>query len=155
MKNLANRILAAPEFIARYQQAAGAHARVAVLSVVGGRGFTKRLSVDIGGIMISTVYPSPWNTSKRVIRDFQAAMAKTNRPITLQSLEGCINLRLMVEALKRAGKNPTSKSLQQALRRGMKLDLGGFVRNLPSSGQTASTYTSLGYFGLIVSSWSK
>lgn len=96
--------------------------------------------------MISTVYPSPWNTSKRVIRDFQAAMAKANRPITLQSLEGCINLRLMVEALKRAGKNPTSKSLQQALRRGMKLDLGGFVLNLPPSGQTASTYTSLGIF---------
>jgi branched-chain amino acid transport system substrate-binding protein len=136
----------APEFIAKYQEVAGPRARVAVMSVVGVRNLTTRLGEKIGGIITSTVYPSPWNTSRLLVREYQLAMARQNQPITLQSLEGCINLRLTLEALRAAGKNPTAQSVQQALQRGLKVDLGGFQLRLNPGSQVASTYAGLGIF---------
>jgi len=136
---------AAPEFILKYQQAAGPQARVAVLSVVGGRGLTSRLGENIGGIMTSMVYPSPWNTSRQLVRDYQAAMARAGQPLSLLSLEGCLNLRFMVEGLK-AAKAPTPAGLQAALEHGLVLDTGNFALRLQPGGQVASTYTSLGIY---------
>lgn len=136
----------APEFIAKYQQAAGAHARVAVLSVVGVRNLNNRLGEKISGIITSMVYPSPWSTSRKMVREYQAAMAYAKQELSLQSLEGCVNLLMTVEAIKAAGKAPTAQGIQQALQRGLKMNLGDFFLHLPAGSQVASRYITLGIF---------
>lgn len=137
---------AAPEFILAYQKAAGELARVAVLSVVGGRGLTTRLGEQIGGIMTSLVYPSPWSKARRATRIYQTAMTPTGQAPTLLSFEGCLNLRLTVEALKNAGPEITPASVRRALERGVTLDDGDFVLRIKPGSQIASTYTSLGIY---------
>jgi len=137
---------AAPAFIDKYQQAAGAAARVAVLSVVGGRLLTDKLHERARGIMTSLVYPSPWSGGRRVAREYQAAMKKSGQPLSMLSLEGCVNLRFAVEALKAAGDEINGPGLQRAAHRGLQLDLGDYALRLAPGGQVASTYTSLGIY---------
>ena len=136
----------APEFIARYQAAAGPRGRVAVISVVGVRNLRARLQERIAGIITSMVYPSPWNARSTLVREYQRAMANARQPITLQSLEGYVNFRVALEALKAAGRNPGPAAVQQALRRGLGIDLGGFHLRFDPGSQVASTYTTLGMF---------
>ncbi|MCO5355750.1 ABC transporter substrate-binding protein [Acidovorax kalamii] len=137
---------AAPAFIAAYQQAAGPAARVAVLNVVGGRVLTDQLQARVAGIMTSMLYPSPWSTSRRVVRDYQASLARTEASPSLLSLEGCINLRFALEALKAAGDDASPAGVRRALERGLTVDLGDFTLSLPAGKQVASRYTSLGIY---------
>lgn len=135
----------APEFIAEYQKAAGELARVAVLSIVGGRVLTTRLGEQVAGVMTSLVYPSPWSKSRRVVRSYQMAMTAAGQIPTLLSFEGCLNLRLTVEALKNAAEL-TPAGVRRALERGLTLDDGDFVLRFKPGSQIASTYTSLGIY---------
>ncbi len=137
---------AAPEFIAQYQQAAGMAARVAVLSVVGGRVLTDRLQTGVAGIMTSMVYPNPWSRNRRVVREYQSAMAKAGQAPSMLSLEGCINLRFAVEALRASGDDLSPGNIRRTLERGLVMDLGDFALRLPAGGQVASSYTSLGIY---------
>jgi ABC-type branched-subunit amino acid transport system substrate-binding protein len=138
---------AAPAFIAAYQGAAGPGARVAVLNVVGGRVLTDQLQDKVAGIMTSMLYPSPWNGARRVVRDYQASLARSgDASPSLLSLEGCINLRFAVEALRAAGDDLSAAGVRKALERGLSLDLGDFTLALPPGKQVASRYTSLGIY---------
>lgn len=138
---------AAPQLIAAYQQAAGPAARVAVLSVVGGRVLTDELKATVRGIMTSLVYPSPWSGGRRVAREYQAAMAAAGQPLSLLSLEGCVNLRFAVKALEAAGNDLSGPGVRRALeQRGVVLDLGDYALRLRPGAQVASTYTSLGIY---------
>lgn len=136
---------AAPEYILEYQKVAGELARVAVLSVVGGRGLTTRLGEQVAGIMTSMVYPSPWSKARRGVRNYQAAMTAAGQTPTLLSFEGCLNLRLIIEALKNAPEL-TPAGVRRALERGVTLDDGDFLLRIKPGSQIASTYTSLGIY---------
>lgn len=141
---------AAPEFIARYREAAGASARVAVLNVVGGRGLTDRLKEQVSGILTAVLYPSPWKGGRRAAREYQTAMADAKQELSLLSLEGCMNLRFAVAALRAAGDDLTPAGVRRALDRGVTLDLGDFALRLPAATgpgpRIASTYMTLGIY---------
>lgn len=138
---------AAPAFIAAYQEAAGPAARVAVLNVVGGKVLTDRLQAKVAGIMTSMLYPSPWNGSRRVVREYQASLARSgDTSPSLLGLEGCVNLRFAVEALRAAGDDVSAGNVRRTLERGLTLDLGDFTLTLPAGRQVASRYTSLGIY---------
>ncbi|MFT4240709.1 MAG: ABC transporter substrate-binding protein [Acidovorax sp.] len=136
---------AAPEFIAKYRDAAGPAARVAVLNVVGGRLLTDRLKEQVSGIMTSMLYPSPWTGARRAAREYQAAMSQAKQEPSLLSMEGCLNLRFAVAAL-RAADEPTPAGVRRALDKGVTLDLGDFALRLAPGSRTASTYMTLGVY---------
>ncbi|MDR7333647.1 ABC transporter substrate-binding protein [Roseateles asaccharophilus] len=136
----------APEFIQAYRASAGTSARVAVLSVVGGRLLTDKLGEQVAGIMTSLVYPNPWSPGRRASREYQTAMQPTGQPLSLLGLEGCLNLRFAVEALKLASPDANGAALRQAAERGIHLDLGDFQLRLNPGSRSASRYTSLGIY---------
>ena len=93
------------------------------------------------GLGISQVYPYPYNSREKLIQEFQAAVfnemgtgsgkedslsAIANYP-SYAMLEGYISARLLVEAIKRSGKNPTRSAIYNALTTLKKYDMGGFV----------------------------
>jgi Fe2+ or Zn2+ uptake regulation protein len=55
-------------------------------------------------------------------------------------LEGYISARLIVEAIKRAGKNPTRASVYNALTTLRKYDMGGFVIDFSEKKREGSSF---------------
>ncbi|MFY3386733.1 ABC transporter substrate-binding protein [Paracidovorax sp. MALMAid1276] len=137
---------AAPAFIAQYRQAAGASARVAVLNVVGGRVLTGQLKEQVAGILTAVLYPSPWTGTRRAAREYQAAMAEAGQELSLLSMEGCMNLRFAVAALRAAGDDASPAGVRRALDRGVVLDLGDFALRLAPGSRVASRHMSLGIY---------
>ncbi|UXY16276.1 ABC transporter substrate-binding protein [Chitiniphilus purpureus] len=85
---------------------------------------------DAHGLGISQVYPYPFNVQLRFIREFQedtGAVLRSGEFPSYAVLEGYISARLAIEALKRAGKNPTRAAVTTALSTLGRLDLGGYA----------------------------
>jgi branched-chain amino acid transport system substrate-binding protein len=133
----------AAKFIQAYR-ASGAEARFYSFSFLNGQGLYKAIGADAAGVVVSQVVPYPWNSAMPVIAEYQAAMKKLGeRDFSYGSLEGYINMKVVVEALKRAGGNPTPESVKTALESLKFHDLGGiFVKYTPTE-HTGLTFSEL------------
>ena len=119
------------------------------LSVMGSAATLRALGDDAPGIAISQVVPLPSHSVAPVVREFQQAWKAAG--VTLEpshlALEGYINARVFVEALRRAGRNPTQASLIDAAWGIKRFDLGGFEVNFTEPGRSASRFIELTMVG--------
>src|ERR1700761_8694310 len=85
----------------------------AAISFVGSDSLAKELGKDGSGVVISQVVPSPWAKDLPVISAYQGAIAAdaANAKLGFVSLEGYLVGRLVVDALKRVGGEPTREKL--------------------------------------------
>ncbi|KPC53290.1 ABC transporter substrate-binding protein [Amantichitinum ursilacus] len=98
------------------------------------------------GLGLSQVFPAPTNAQLKVIRDFQKdaePFLKADEYPTYALLEGYMSARILVEALKRAGKNPTRASVYAALSNMKKYDLGGYTVDFSNPRRIGSNYVEL------------
>lgn len=119
------------------------------LSVMGTAATLKALGADATGMAVSQVVPLPSNTVVPVVREFQQAWkasGTTLEPSHL-ALEGYINARVFVEALTRAGRNPTRAAFIDSTWKIRKLDLGGFEIGFTEPGRNASRFVELTMVG--------
>ena len=119
------------------------------LSVMGSASALTALGEDGIGIAVSQVMPMPTNAVVPVVRDFQQAWRASpgaTEPSHL-ALEGYINARVFVEALKRAGRNLTRKAFLDSVWSMHRLDLGGFELNFQQPGRNASRFVELTMIG--------
>jgi ABC-type branched-subunit amino acid transport system substrate-binding protein len=130
-------------------RAAGQTPQFVTLSPVGTDLLVKEMGPEAAhGISISQVMPYPWNDSLAIVKDYQKALtqyAKGKTP-SYYGLEGYINGRLMVEALKRAGKDLSRDRLEAALEGGA-FDLGGYKVNYNPSSHNGSRFVDLTIIG--------
>lgn len=70
------------------------------------------------GMIFAQVMPSPWERKTALTRAYQDAFAsfKPGQPFSYGSLEGYMTARALVEALRRAGPNPTRASFVAGLK---------------------------------------
>lgn len=78
------------------------------------------------GMVFSQVMPSPWERKTALTRAYQDAFSKEKpgQPFSYGSLEGYLTTRALIEALKRAGPNPTRESFVAGMRNA-ELDVEG------------------------------
>lgn len=98
------------------------------------------------GIGLSQVFPAPTNAQLKLVREFQAdadSFLKSGDYPSYALLEGYISARLLTEALKRAGKNPTRASVYAALTNMHHYDLGGFVIDFNDKKRLGSSFVEL------------
>ncbi len=119
------------------------------LSVLGSAATLKELGDDGVGITLSQVVPSPSSTVTPVVRDFQAAWraAGMDTQPSYLGLEGYINARIFIEALRRAGRNATRESFIKTVWGIKGLDLGGFEVSFTEPGKSASRFVELTMVG--------
>jgi branched-chain amino acid transport system substrate-binding protein len=121
--SLANSV-AAP-FIQGYRASGGA-ASFYSFSFLDGPSLYKAIGTDAADVVVSQVVPYPWGKSLPLIADYRNAMQKAGaKNLSYGSLEGYIAAKTLVEALKRAGPNPTPTTVKRALESFGSLDLGG------------------------------
>lgn len=119
------------------------------LSVMGAAATLRSMGEDAVGMAISQVVPSPARTVTPVVRQFQQAWkaAGTALEPSHLALEGYINARVFVEALTRAGRNPSRERFIEATWSMKRFDLGGFEVGFSEPGRNASRFVELTMVG--------
>ena len=103
-------------------KATGVTARFLTVSFIGTENFIAEAGADGEGVYITQVLPSPADASVSLVKDYLADMKGANLGYT--SLEGYADAVVLVEALKKAGANPTRAGLVASLE-GLSTDVGG------------------------------
>lgn len=97
------------------------------LSAMGSGPVVQALGTDGLGVIVTSVVPFPWNSGTPIVKEYQEAMRAIGvQEFSFVSLENYINMRVFVEALRRAGKAPTRAKLVAAAESMQPLRLGGF-----------------------------
>lgn len=105
----------------REARAQGLQAEFFSVSFVGTEAFIDVAGADGNGVYISQVLPPPEDASLPLVRDYQADM---QGHLGYASLEGYVGAAVLVEALRRAGPQPTRARLVEVLEN-LDIDLGG------------------------------
>jgi branched-chain amino acid transport system substrate-binding protein len=115
------------------------------VSFVGGKALATELGKDGLGVAVSQVVPFPWGDVIPVVREHGKVVPA--EAASFATLEGYIDARVLMEGLKRAGRNPTREGLVQALGAAGKIDLGGFAVQYSPTEHQGSHYVDLTMIG--------
>jgi len=106
-------------------KAAGFNPKFLNVSFVGTSDFIKEAGADAEGVYITQVMPSPDDASIGIVKQYQTDMKSAGAAdFDYTSLEGYVNAVILVEALKKAGAEPTRAALLGALE-SFNTDIGG------------------------------
>ena len=132
----------------RAMQKAGSGATFYNVSFVGSKALADALGKDGVGVAISQVVPFPWGTGVPVVKEYQEAAKKAGfTDYNFSALEGYLTAKVMVEGLKRAGKNLTREGLVDALEKMDDVDLGGFFVSYSPKNHAGSKFVDLTIIG--------
>jgi ABC-type branched-subunit amino acid transport system substrate-binding protein len=126
-------------------RAAGSTAQLVTLSNNASAAFIKDLG-DIGhGVIVSQVFPYERSLTKPLIKEAAEAAHKAGTELTPSMVEGYASAKVLVEGLKRAGKQPTREGLRKALESMGRFDLGGV-----EVGYSATDHSGMDYVDLAI-----
>lgn len=123
-------------------RAAGSSVTLVTLSNNASSGFVKALGEHAKGVIVSQVFPGDRNSGlySEVMR---AAKGQGVAEVSPAMLEGYAAAVVLVQGLRRAGKNPTSQSLQAALETLRGLDVGGMKIDYSATDHTGLSFSEL------------
>ena len=135
------------EFV-RQMKAAGSTTQFYNVSFVGSVALANALKDAGYGVAISQVVPFPWGPEVSVVKEYQEILAKAgHKDYDFASLEGFIVGKVMVEALRRAGKGLTREKLISALEDMNSVNMGGFVVGFSPTNHSGSKFVDLTMIG--------
>jgi ABC-type branched-subunit amino acid transport system substrate-binding protein len=135
------------EFV-RVMKAAGSSTQFHNVSFVGSKALSDALKDEGYGVAISQVVPFPWSPSIPIVKEYQEVLGKAGTTeYNFSSLEGYIVAKVMVEGLKRAGKDLTREKLIAALESMNSVDIGGFTVSFSPTNHSGSKYVDLTMIG--------
>jgi len=108
------------------------------VSFVGPEAFAKELGSDSGRCVVTQVMPPYEDSTLPIVSEYRAALKKhfTGEAPNCVSFEGYVNIKVLSEALKRAGKNLTREGLITAAETMKKTDIGGITVNYGADDHT-------------------
>ena len=123
---------------------AGSNPQFINVSFVGSRALANELGDTGRGVGITQVVPFPWNVGVPVVRDYQRDLTSSTgkSEFSFTSLEGYIAAKVLVEGLRRTGKDLTRERFVQTMEN-FSYDTGGFIVNYTPSDRTGSQFVEL------------
>jgi ABC-type branched-subunit amino acid transport system substrate-binding protein len=99
------------------------------ISFVGANALAKELGPEGQGVIISQVVPFPWDSSVKVVADYQAAEKALDPGLMPEfvSLEGYLSGRLVAAALQQTGPNPTRADMLRVINDVGRFDISGTI----------------------------
>ena len=125
---------------------AGQNPMFMTLSPVGTEQLIAELGPDARGIGISQVMPYPWSDVVPLVHDYQKLIGNKKNGFSYYGIEAYAMARIMVDALRKAGKDPTREKLLAALE-GTNTDLGGFRVAFSPTNRQGSRFVELTVVG--------
>ncbi len=136
---------ASAEFVKQIR-ASGNVSQLVGLSVNDGQQMVSKIGADTAkGVAFSQVVPAPNQASVALIREIQDALKRFpqgDASISHTMIEGYLTGKIIGEALKKAGNNPSRKQLRDALKATNK-DFGGLTVNFTGKSQAGLKFVDL------------
>ena len=127
-------------------RATGSRAQLVTLSNNASGGFVKALGENARGTIITQVFPNERSIASPLIKEILAlAKAKNLTDVSPAMVEGYTTAKVLVEGLRRAGKDPSGEKVRAALEGIRGYDLGGL-----EVGYSASDHTGLDFVDLSI-----
>ena len=112
------------------------------MSIVAGEVTVKVAGEKARGLAISQVVPYPWSESDPTTREYRRLAEAAKVPVGYYSFEGYLNALVLLEALRRSGRELTRPRLLATLR-GMKMRVAGVDLDYAANGVTGSRFVEL------------
>jgi branched-chain amino acid transport system substrate-binding protein len=113
------------------------------LSIANSKSLIDALGDEARGLAFTQTVPYAMRATSTLTRDYAAAMERARLPADFDHFFGYLNLRVLLELLKRAGKGVTSQSLVAAIEGLGKVDLGGYTVTFGPQSHHGSSYVDL------------
>ncbi len=124
----------------------GLNPQLMTLSPVGADQLVQELGNESRGIGISQVMPHPWNSTEPLVRDYQHLLGKSGK-YSYYGIEAFAMARVLVDALRKAGKEPTREKLISALENMHNHDLGGYRVTFSANDRRGARFVDLSVIG--------
>lgn len=114
---------------------------VYLMSIIGYDELIKAVGLSAAtGVIISQALPMPTDSRLKIVKQYLSDLSKyaPDAKPSYPSLEGYIGARVMHEALKKAGPNPTRATLLKSLESMGRFDAGDFQVNYSAVGKSGS-----------------
>lgn len=131
-------------------RASGSKARLFSISVVNFKELLKNAGEEtVRGVGISQVMPYPYSPLVPVAKEFQQMMAQyqPDKVVSYASIESFIAAKILVEALKRSGGDPTRAKVLAQLEKMNNYDVGGFKVNFGPGNRVGSRFVEVTVIG--------
>ncbi|NDP63780.1 MAG: ABC transporter substrate-binding protein [Polaromonas sp.] len=136
-------------FVKQYRESGGG-AQLYNISVVDPAELVKLAGLkNVHGLGISQVVPYPFGTSLPVVRQYQELLKKyaPAEVVNYTSFEEFVGAKVLVEALRRAGPNPTRAKVVKALESMNSYDTGGITVGYSPSNRIGSRFVEVTVVG--------
>jgi len=135
------------EFV-RQMRKAGSVSQFFTVSFVGSTALAETLGAEGRGVMISQVVPFPWSPLVPIVKEFLDIAKRSGKTdVNFSSLEGFIAAKVLVEGLRRSGKEPTREKFISAMEGISNLEIGGFLVKFSPENHNGSQYVDLSMIG--------
>ena len=116
---------------------------------MGSQSTIQALGPDGVGVVVTSVVPFPWSQSMPVAREYREVLKKAGMEATVSfiGLETFINAKVLVEGLRRAGRDLTRPRFIQAMESLQRFDVGGFEVDFGKGGRQGSRFVDLTIIG--------
>jgi branched-chain amino acid transport system substrate-binding protein len=128
---------------------AGSSAQFASTSFVGASALATELGDQGTGVVVAQVVPPYSRTSVAIVREYQGAIEKLigKKDFSFTSLESYIGAKVLAEAVRRAGANPTREGVMKALDSMQNFNVGGYVVDFSPTNHNGSKFVELTAIG--------
>jgi ABC-type branched-subunit amino acid transport system substrate-binding protein len=129
-------------------RAAGSAAQIVTLSNNASSGFVKSLGENARGVIVTQVFPNERSISFPMVKEaIELGKKKGLAEVSPAMLEGFAGAKVLVEALRRAGKNPSRERVLAALEGLRNFDIGGLEVNYGPDDHTGLDFADLSIIG--------
>lgn len=122
----------------------GAYPTYYGMSVVSGEATAKALGSKLRQLVIEQIVPYPWANDSPPIQAFRQLADRAGVPVDYTAFEGYVNAQVLVEVLKRAGRDLSPARLHATLKR-LKGRFGGMDVDFTGDTNTGSKFVELVY----------
>lgn len=136
-------------FVKLYRDSGG-RAQLYNISVVDPAELVKLAGLkNVHGLGISQVVPYPYGANMAVVREYQTLLKKyaPKELVNYTSFEEFLGAKVLVEALRRAGPNPTRAKVTKSLESMDKFDTGGVTVSYSPTNRMGSRYVEVTVIG--------
>ncbi len=134
--------------LAKGLRAANRMYSMTTLSFTGPSQLAKAGGKDVEGISIAGVVPAPSRSSVAAVRECSEAIKAAGvAEVNYTNIEACIAAKILVEGIRRGGKDVTRESIYKGLQALGTYDAGGYVVRYSDTERHGSTYVDLAVIG--------
>ncbi|HVE52726.1 MAG TPA: ABC transporter substrate-binding protein [Ramlibacter sp.] len=118
---------------------------VTSLSFAGASQLAKALGPHASGVSVAITVPTPRSNSVPVVKECNDAWAAAAQPapMSVTALESCIAAKVLVEGMKRSGRELTRASLHRSLSALGRYDAGGYVVDFKPNFRHGGSYVGM------------